>query len=198
MNPDEAEKIHKEAADHLDNHEGIKNVPGMDDQDEPEQGGVEDQVEGCPLQEVSGEERIEIDPSAENEDVPNPGNVMTSGSEDLKKDNLEDQTSKKDSKPKHGIGKKCLIIFKLFVNTFGLIFLAEWGDRSQIATVVMASVNHVGGIILGSIAGHTLCTLLAVVAGALVAKKISVRTVTIIGGFVFVGFAIATLILGPD
>lgn len=26
-------------------------------------------------------------------------------------------------------GKKCLKIFKVFTNTFGMTFLAEWGDR---------------------------------------------------------------------
>jgi hypothetical protein len=31
-----------------------------------------------------------------------------------------------------------------------------------------------------------------------IAKKISVRAVTIIGGIVFIGFAIATLIFGPE
>ena len=93
-------------------------------------------------------------------------------------------------------GRKCLEIVKVFCNTFGLIFLAEWGDRSQLATIVMASVNDVGGIILGSISGHTVCSLLAVIVGILVAKKISVRAITIIGGFVFVGFAVASLIMG--
>jgi putative Ca2+/H+ antiporter (TMEM165/GDT1 family) len=41
---------------------------------------------------------------------------------------------------KHGLGKKFLIIFKLFSKTFVLIFLAEWGDRSQLATIVMVSM----------------------------------------------------------
>ena len=39
---------------------------------------------------------------------------------------------------------------------------------------------------------------MAVLAGALIAKKISVRAVTILGGVVFIGFAIATLVFGPD
>jgi putative Ca2+/H+ antiporter (TMEM165/GDT1 family) len=65
-------------------------------------------------------------------------------------------------------GKQCLKIFKVFVNAFGLIFLAEWGDRSQLATIVLASVNDVAGVILGGVLGHTLCTGLAVLAGALV------------------------------
>ena len=110
---------------------------------------------------------------------------------------MEEGNSKADDES-HSLGKKCLIVFKVFVNTFGLIFLAEWGDRSQLATIVLASVNDVGGIILGSIAGHTVCTTLAVLAGALIAKKISVRAVTVIGGFVFIAFAIAAIIMGPD
>jgi putative Ca2+/H+ antiporter (TMEM165/GDT1 family) len=86
----------------------------------------------------------------------------------------------------------------VFANTFGLIFLAEWGDRSQLATIVMASVNDVGGIIVGSMAGHAVCTSLAVLAGALIAKRISVRAVTVIGGCVFVGCAVVTLIFGTE
>ena len=39
---------------------------------------------------------------------------------------------------KSWFGKKCLKIFKLFTNTFVMTFLAEWGDRSQLATIVMA------------------------------------------------------------
>jgi len=38
---------------------------------------------------------------------------------------------------------------KIFAKTFGLIFLAEWGDRSQLATIVLASVNNVTGITVG-------------------------------------------------
>jgi putative Ca2+/H+ antiporter (TMEM165/GDT1 family) len=89
-------------------------------------------------------------------------------------------------------------MFKIFINTFGLIFIAEWGDRSQLATIVLASVNDVGGIILGSIVGHTICTSLAVIGGALVARWISVRVVTVIGGIVFIGFAIAQLAIGYE
>jgi putative Ca2+/H+ antiporter (TMEM165/GDT1 family) len=62
---------------------------------------------------------------------------------------------------------------------------------------VLASVNDVAGIIIGGILGHTFCTGLAVLCGALFAKKISVRAVTLLGGIVFFGFAIATLIYGP-
>ena len=42
---------------------------------------------------------------------------------------------------KSWFGKKCLKIFKLFTNTFAMTFLAEWGDRSQLATIVMAGMS---------------------------------------------------------
>ena len=36
----------------------------------------------------------------------------------------------------------CMIMinFQLFVNTFTLTFIAEWGDRSQLATIVLAGI----------------------------------------------------------
>lgn len=95
-------------------------------------------------------------------------------------------------------GKKCYKIFKVFVNCFTMTFLAEWGDRSQLATIVLASINDVGGVCVGGVLGHALCTGLAVIAGALVAKKISVRAVTFIGALVFIMFAIVSLFFDPE
>jgi len=94
-------------------------------------------------------------------------------------------------------GKKCWKIFKLFTNTFGMTFLAEWGDRSQLATIVLAGINDVTGVCVGGVLGHFICTGLAVLCGALIAKKISVRKVTLLGALVFIGFAIASLFIDP-
>merc|ERR1712060_593246 len=93
--------------------------------------------------------------------------------------------------------KKCLKIFKLFTNTFVMTFLAEWGDRSQLATIVMAGINDVSGVCVGGVLGHFICTGLAVVCGALIAKKVSVRVVTVVGALVFIGFAVASLFIDP-
>ena len=95
-------------------------------------------------------------------------------------------------------GKKCYKIFKLFLNCFTMTFLAEWGDRSQLATVVLASVNDVTGVCVGGVLGHACCTGLAVIAGAIIAKKISVRMVTFIGAIVFLAFAVASLFFDPE
>jgi len=80
-----------------------------------------------------------------------------------------------------------------------MTFLAEWGDRSQLATIVLAGMNNVYGIIIGGVLGHSICTGLAVICGALIGKKISVRIVTVIGAIIFLGLAIVSLIwFEPD
>jgi len=98
---------------------------------------------------------------------------------------------------KSWFGKKCVKIFRIFSNTFAMTFLAEWGDRSQLATIVMAGINDVTGVCVGGVLGHFICTGMAVICGALIAKKISVRMVTLIGALVFIGFAIASLFIDP-
>ncbi|KAG0708489.1 Transmembrane protein 165 [Chionoecetes opilio] len=86
---------------------------------------------------------------------------------------------------------------RIFLQALSMTFLAEWGDRSQIATVVMATREDVYGVVLGGLLGHFLCTGLAVIGGRMIASKISVRTVTMIGGITFLVFAVSALIIGP-
>lgn len=64
----------------------------------------------------------------------------------------------------------------LMINVFTMIFVAEWGDRSQISTVILAARENATGVFLGSLLGHTLCTALAVMCGRIVADVISVKT----------------------
>jgi len=87
---------------------------------------------------------------------------------------------------------------RIFIQAFSMTFLAEWGDRSQLATVVLAASEDISGVCIGGILGHSLCTGLAVLGGKMIAQKISVRTVTIIGGVVFLLFALASLVMNPN
>lgn len=89
-------------------------------------------------------------------------------------------------------------ISPIFIQALTLTFLAEWGDRSQLATIVLAAREDPFGVAVGGTLGHCLCTGLAVVGGRMVAQKISVRTVTIIGGIVFLAFAFSALFIKPD
>jgi len=83
---------------------------------------------------------------------------------------------------------------KVLVQAFTLTFLAEWGDRSQIATIALAAAQEPFGVTLGAIIGHALCTGLAVIGGKLLASSISERTVLLVGGVLFCLFAVLTLI----
>jgi putative Ca2+/H+ antiporter (TMEM165/GDT1 family) len=80
----------------------------------------------------------------------------------------------------------------VFVQAFVLTFLGEWGDRSQIATIVLGA-SHASRIqkhlfpsshnlqqnaylvAFGTIIGHSACTALAVLGGKYVSSKISLR-----------------------
>ncbi|RKP22372.1 hypothetical protein SYNPS1DRAFT_10645, partial [Syncephalis pseudoplumigaleata] len=77
------------------------------------------------------------------------------------------------------------LLSPVFVQTFLLVFLAEWGDRSQFATIAMAAAQDVTATIVGTVVGHAVCTGLAVVGGRLLAQRISVRTVTMTGAALF-------------
>ncbi|VVC33767.1 Hypothetical protein CINCED_3A007286 [Cinara cedri] len=74
----------------------------------------------------------------------------------------------------------------------------KWGDRSQLATIILAAREDAYGVGLGGVLGHSLCTGLAVIGGRFIAQKISVRTVTIVGGVVFLMFALTALMFDPN
>ncbi|CAG5135566.1 unnamed protein product [Candidula unifasciata] len=90
------------------------------------------------------------------------------------------------------------ILSTVFLQSMTLTFLAEWGDRSQIATIILGAREDIFGVMLGGCIGHTVCTGVAVLGGRFVAQRISVRTVTLIGGVVFLIFALSALWIGPD
>eukprot|EP00993_Chasmostoma_nieuportense_P003564 NODE_4273_length_814_cov_130.400291_g4115_i0.p1 GENE.NODE_4273_length_814_cov_130.400291_g4115_i0~~NODE_4273_length_814_cov_130.400291_g4115_i0.p1 ORF type:complete len:232 (-),score=29.98 NODE_4273_length_814_cov_130.400291_g4115_i0:68-763(-) len=76
---------------------------------------------------------------------------------------------------------------------FSLTFVAEWGDRSQIATIAMAASKNPYAVTLGGVFGHCLCTGLAVFCGRLLSQYITSRTVSYLGGVLFLVFAVVTL-----
>ena len=86
---------------------------------------------------------------------------------------------------------------RVFFQAFVMTFLAEWGDRSQIATIALASSKDPTGVTLGGIVGHSICTGLAVIGGKLLASRISERQVNLAGGCLFLFFAVASLVMGP-
>ncbi|WIA19574.1 hypothetical protein OEZ85_005516 [Tetradesmus obliquus] len=83
--------------------------------------------------------------------------------------------------------------FASLLEVAGLIFLAEWGDRSMLATIALGAAQNPVGVAVGATAGHALATALAVAGGALAGKYISEKTVNLVSGILFLLFAAATV-----
>jgi Ca2+/H+ antiporter, TMEM165/GDT1 family len=81
-------------------------------------------------------------------------------------------------------------ILPILLQSFSLTFLAEWGDRTQIATIALAASQEPIGVTAGAILGHSICAMIAVIGGRLIAGRISERTITAIGGGLFLIFGV--------
>eukprot|EP00218_Dolichomastix_sp_CCMP3274_P008531 CAMPEP_0170144294 /NCGR_PEP_ID=MMETSP0033_2-20121228/13404_1 /TAXON_ID=195969 /ORGANISM="Dolichomastix tenuilepis, Strain CCMP3274" /LENGTH=219 /DNA_ID=CAMNT_0010380785 /DNA_START=65 /DNA_END=724 /DNA_ORIENTATION=- len=86
----------------------------------------------------------------------------------------------------------------VFLEAFTLTFVAEWGDRSQLATIGLAAKGAVVGVTVGGCIGHSVCTGMAVLGGRYLANTISERMVQICGGTLFVLFGLHFAYSGPD
>ncbi|CAH9075684.1 unnamed protein product [Cuscuta epithymum] len=80
------------------------------------------------------------------------------------------------------------------ISTFVLVFVAEWGDKSFFSTIALAAASSPLGVIAGSLAGHGVATLLAVLGGSLLGTFLSEKVIAYIGGTLFLLFAVVTLV----
>ncbi|HEY9889802.1 MAG TPA: TMEM165/GDT1 family protein [Candidatus Obscuribacterales bacterium] len=76
------------------------------------------------------------------------------------------------------------------LQALALTFAAEWGDRTQIATMTLATTNHPLGVMVGATVGHIICAAIAITLGRLIAGRISERTLTALGGALFLLFGV--------
>lgn len=84
----------------------------------------------------------------------------------------------------------------IFLEALILTFLAEWGDRSQIATITLAAHQNPIGVVIGACIGHTICTSLAVFLGEWLGKRVSSRFIAFTGGLLFMFFAFLNQVYG--
>lgn len=80
----------------------------------------------------------------------------------------------------------------VLLEAFLLTFFAEWGDRTQIATITLAAANHPLGVALGATLGHGMATAIAVISGNFISGRISERWLTVAGGCLFLIFGAVT------
>ncbi|MBD1926512.1 TMEM165/GDT1 family protein [Trichocoleus sp. FACHB-90] len=82
----------------------------------------------------------------------------------------------------------------IVMEAFMLTFVAEWGDRTQIATIAMAASYPAVGVTAGAILGHSICAAIAVLGGRMIAGRISERIITGIGGCLFLVFGVMAIL----
>jgi len=120
-------------------------------------------------------------------------------SEEQTETDVEMQALTKDNgtaTQKHGFF--ATLFSPIALQCFTMTFLAEWGDRSQISTIALAASRDPVGVCFGGFGGHAICTGIAVICGKALAYKISERVVNIVGGILFLIFAVSGFIMGPD
>jgi putative Ca2+/H+ antiporter (TMEM165/GDT1 family) len=89
---------------------------------------------------------------------------------------------------------------QLFLSTFVLVFLAELGDKTQLATLALASRSEQEGgriVVFAAAALALVCaSALAVLAGSVLARTVPHHIVRWCAGLLFVGAGIWILIRG--
>jgi len=81
----------------------------------------------------------------------------------------------------------------MVASTFALVFAAEWGDKSFLATIALAAASDPLGVVLGAVAGHGAATVIAVLGGSFLGRYLSEKAVQYVGGSLFLVFAAATV-----
>jgi Ca2+/H+ antiporter, TMEM165/GDT1 family len=79
---------------------------------------------------------------------------------------------------------------KVLLMTFGMIFLAELGDKTQLATLTFAAESKSRlAVFLGSAGALVLTSLLAVVLGSVIARFVPTNYIKVAAGalFLFLG-----------
>ena len=89
--------------------------------------------------------------------------------------------------------------FGVFATTLVSFFLAEMGDKTQIATVALAAqYASVVAVVLGTTIGMMLANVPAVLVGERLAKRLPVRTVHVIAALIFAALGVLALLGGAD
>lgn len=83
---------------------------------------------------------------------------------------------------------------RIAATVFGIVFLAEWGDLTQIATASLAAKGHAVSVFAGAAAAMILVTAIGVVAGRALLRVIPAKVLHRIAAAVFAVLAIVFIV----
>ena len=86
--------------------------------------------------------------------------------------------------------------FRILATVFTSVFIAELGDKTQLATMLFASDKDTSKltIFLGAAAALVVTSANGVVAGSVVSQYVSAKTLQYVAGIGFIGIGIWTLV----
>jgi Ca2+/H+ antiporter, TMEM165/GDT1 family len=85
-----------------------------------------------------------------------------------------------------------------FAAAFGLVFVAEFGDKTQLLVLAFATRYRAVPVVIGVVGATVLVMAVSVAAGALLGQLVDTRLLSILAGIVFIGFAAWTLLDRDD
>ena len=63
----------------------------------------------------------------------------------------------------------------VFMQVFTLIFFAEWGDKSQLSTILLAAREGIWAVGMGAFVGYFICNSIAILCSQAIESIISVK-----------------------
>lgn len=81
-----------------------------------------------------------------------------------------------------------------FITSFGIVFLSEWGDKTQLTAGLLATQRNPILVLLGVMAAFTLLSLLAIYAGKLVGRNKNKELLNKLAGITFIILGIIFLL----
>lgn len=80
------------------------------------------------------------------------------------------------------------------LTTFGLVFIAELGDKTQLATMLLAAESRsLKAVFLGAAGALVISALLAVIAGDFLGRVMPLNYLRMVAGFAFIVIGIVIL-----
>lgn len=99
-------------------------------------------------------------------------------------DNEEGKVQKPEEK---GVLRKC-------VELFWFLAISELGDKSEITTIAIAALYDFYGVLCGTMLAYACTIMIAIFVGHIVSKFLSEKQMGLIGGIVFLLFALQILL----
>ena len=114
--------------------------------------------------------------------------------EEMTRDNRGDDYALINDEGRHEDPNK-KSIWLLCAELFGFLWLIEFGDKSEISTVTITAIYNVYGVLVGTMLAYLGAIGIAAFIGVYVGQFLTEKMMTIIGGILFIGFAIQILII---